>query len=379
MKKLRVFALVFVLFVLTATLTSATSVVVNGTFDGSTGWTGTGTISFYAATSQCPGGAGNENCVHLSQGQYLQQSITWSGGSSTAQILGRSTSSNTCMWLGISDEAGGLGQYFNVTTGTAWYSYNFNVGAGTIQFYFKSVPVSSSGGVCTADTGTMTLDYAQMEGVVATATPTNTPTITPTATPSPTPTSTTTPFPTDTPTITPSPIPTNTPTPTNTTTPLPTSTRTSTPTATNTVPAPAATATSAIGNVFRDVQTPGVMTLDQQIARFIKQQWVILLGALMIGFAMIEEFVKAGEKTVKNTVVVVTKRMQDKDGGSIMVSKKFQGREGLDYVKKHGVEEKQDDQDGDDDDDSNGPYGNAWDNLGMRPRRPSDDPGGWAE
>lgn len=297
MKHLRVVALVAVVLVaLTVTLTSAANLVTNGTFDGATGWSGTGTISFYSGTSQCPKGLGNENCAHLNNGNYLQQSITWSGGSGQLRLLVQGLGAPTTMWLGISDQAGGLGTSINVTSGAMWATYDFTASAGTILFYFKNT-----------STQTMSADDASLEGATATATPTNTPTLTPTMTPTLTPTPTNTPFPTNTPTATATLIPTNTPTPTatatGTSTPLPTATNTgtSTPLPTNTRTAtPTRTETPIGGGIVGSGFPDGLITpenVDHAIALYAAMPWVMFILALLGGIAVLGSVMQSVRET----------------------------------------------------------------------------------
>lgn len=345
MKWHRAFAFALVVALMTATLTSAANLVVNGTFDGATGWSGTGTITFYSGTSQCPKGQGNENCAHLSNGQYLQQSINWNGGSGQLRLLVQGLGSSTTMWLGITDQAGGQGASITVTSGAMWATYDFTASAGTILFYFKNT-----------STTTMSADDADLQGAVATATPTNTatptrtPTNTPTNTPTPTPTNTATPLPTFTPTTPPTAIPTVTNTPTST--PIPPSATPIPPTATPYLSrTPTATRTpGTYTGVISDDQLPGMtpQTIDKQVARWIGQNWLLLVGVMMIGLSMLDSFLEAGQQALGNTIVRHTQQMNAKDGGMIFITREFKGKDAERYVEEHGEgDDDEDDEKGD--------------------------------
>lgn len=332
---------------LSVTMVSAANVVVNGTFDGATGWTGTGTISFYSGASQCPKGLGNENCAHLNNGQYLQQSISWNGGTGQLRLLAQGLGASSCMWLGISDQAGGLGQQLTISSSPMWATYDFTAAAGTILFYFKS-----------CGSQTISADDADLQGAVATATPTNTatltntptatatPTNTPTATSSPTPTATNTPIPTNTSTGVPTAIPTNTPTYTPTSVPS----ATNVPAATNT-PTLTRTPHAGIPSMIDDSQLVGINagTIDKQVARWVGQNWILLLGVIMIGLSLLEGVLDASAKTVGDTVVRHTQKITAKDGGILMVTRTIKGKDGEKYAKDHAGEDDGDDDNDDDD------------------------------
>jgi hypothetical protein len=86
-------------------------------------------------------------------------------------------------------------------------------------------------------------------------------------------------------------------------------------------------------------------TLDQQLARWVQQNWVMVLGAIMIAVSILDEFTKSATKAVNSTFVVATKKMLDKDGGVLIVSRKLQGCEAIEYAKTHGKEIEDDDGD----------------------------------
>lgn len=305
--------------------------------------------------------------------------FTWDGGTLTVGLWVRTDGAQTPtvrVRLYSSCTTSTWEQQFVYSGSTTWgyYEWSPSISAGTYCFEVNNVEVGH--GLYVDDT------YAGAATPTPTATATATITPTATATASPTPTATATPLPSNTPTLTTTPIPTNTPTPTAT------STRTLTPTATNTTTplptptitlTPIATATSVIGNIFEDVQTPGVTTLDQQVARFIQQGWVIVLGAVMIGFAMIYEFVRGGEKAVAGTVGAAVEHLDrgkgepgkaELGGSGLLLSGKSSG--GFPTSRPLTEKELEDDEEDEDDPDSDS-------DGGYDRRRRGNNPGDWAE
>jgi hypothetical protein len=360
--KWRVGAFVLVLTILgTASVSAGTNLLVNPGYESGamSPWSGCaiGTIrrsGSYGAT--CNG-----------NGAGVSQTITWGGGDLRVITY---VQGNAGTWKSYRLTVAGVNQDYQ------WVTFNSftlidrtftGVAAGNVTITFLINGSATSDFVFYIDdwyAGTSDGPDPPTSTPTATATATLTPTATPTS--SPTLTSTSTPIPTNTATLTPSPIPTNTPThtstslPTLTNTPLPTATSTNTPlpTATptwTTTPLPTSTSTATaipglatatrtpFPNIIPDPTRPA--TLDQQLARWIQQNWVWTLGIIMIGFAILEEFLDAGARTVNSTFVVATKRMLDKDGGHILISRKLRGREATDYVREHGVEDEDDDDD----------------------------------
>jgi hypothetical protein len=286
-------------------------------------------------------------------GAGVSQTITWGGGDLRviAYVQG-----NGGTWKSYRLTVAGVSQDYQWVTWNAFTGIDrtfTGVAAGSVTITFLINGSATSDYVFYIDdwyAGTTDGPDPPTSTPTATATatlsPTPTRTFTPTATNTPTLTPSSTPIPTNTSTLTVTPIPTNTPTATHT--PLPTLTHTPLPIATRTptstsIPGVATPTRTPFAFGMPDPTTPE--SLDQALARWIQQNWMLTLGAMMIGISLLEEFLKASEKAVKSTFVVATKRMLDKDGGDILIARRLQGRAAMDYVKKHGVEEEEEDDD----------------------------------